>query len=222
MGRPRKASKPTLVNGRLLCGPAAAAVKAAEQASAAGRPDEARRLFARLEARLAEADDTAWRAAAAAETAALEEARGGRLERAEGGRFRIRNRDGLDSLRAAGAIDDRQAAAGLRYRARFEAARQALPSALAIRPGGVRSGRRERPDGLAARLAEARCDVERMEAAVVARCADRRAAAEAVTVLREVAGEGRTLRELATSGHRRDRLRTRLVGALEAVREVLY
>lgn len=59
-----------------------------------------------------------------------------------------------------------------------------------------------------------------MEAAVAARYAGpgcAASAADALMVLREVAGQGRSIRSLAASGARRDRLTRRLGEALETL-----
>ena len=91
--------------------------------------------------------------------------------------------------------------------------------ALALRPGG-RGGPADVPQGIAARLAQARRDLDRMERAVAARYATEgrpALAADAVLMLREVAGLGRAVRELTTSGRRRTALTARLGEALEVL-----
>ncbi len=213
--RIKPAPAPTRVNGRPVSSAQAQALRAAARAEAAGRPAEARRLRLRLEAELGAAAEAAWLAGALAETAALEAGRGGTVERSPG-RVRIRNRDGLLTLSESGALDPRQVAAGLRYRDRVEAAHPRTGSALAMRPGG-RGGLRNTPERLAARQAQARRELDRMERAVVARYgAEGRPAlaADALLALREVAGLGRAVRELSGSGRRRTALTARLGEAL--------
>jgi hypothetical protein len=196
----------------------ASTLRAAARAEAAGRPAQARRLRQDLEAQLEAAADAAWLDGALAETAALEQTRGGAVERSPG-RVRISGRDGLRTLEASGALSPRQVAAGLHYRDRFEAAQSRAGSALALRPGGG-GGAADVPERIAARLAQARRDLDRMERAVVARYAAEgrpALAADALLVLREVAGLGRAVRELSTSGRRRTALTARLGEGLEVV-----
>ncbi len=211
MSRTRRIAAPVRVNGRALTGAQAAALRAASRADAAGRPAQARQLRQRLEAQLGEAADAEWLAGALAETAVLERARGTRVEHSPG-RVRISGRDGLLTLRDSGALSARQLACGLRYRDRFEAAQPRAASALAIRPGGG-CAPRDVPERIAVRLAQARRDLDRMERAVAdhyAREGRPALAADALLVLREVAGLGRTLRALASSGARRAALAARL------------
>lgn len=216
--RRRKGADRALVNGRRLTAAQTGLLRAAERAERLGDAGLARRLRLAVERAQADAADADWRGAALAETARLEAARGATVE-IRPGRVRVSGRDGLETLRAAGAIDARQAAAGLRYRDRLESARREPVSALAIRPGGGR-GRPDAAEGLAARLAQASRELEGMERAVAAhyRSEDRPGlAADALMALREVAGLGRSIRDLARSGGRRAALKARLVEALDAV-----
>ena len=218
MSRARKSQALARVNGRTLSAAQDSTLRAAARAEAAGRPAQALRLRQRLEAQLDAAADADWLDGALAETAALELARGAAVERSPG-RVRISGRDGLRTLEASGALSRRQLSAGLRYRDRFEAAQSRAGSALALRPGG-RGGPADVPQGIAARLAQARRDLDRMERAVAARYAAEgrpALAADAVLMLREVAGLGRAVRELTTSGRRRTALTARLGEALEVL-----
>lgn len=221
MSRARKSQALARVNGRTLSAAQDSTLRAAARAEAAGRPAQALRLRQRLEAQLEAAADADWLDGALAETAALELARGAAVERSPG-RVRISGRDGLRTLEASGALSRRQLSAGLRYRDRFEAAQSRADSALALRPGGRggRGGPADVPQGIAARLAQARRDLDRMERAVAARYAAEgrpALAADAVLMLREVAGLGRAVRELTTSGRRRTALTARLGEALEVL-----
>jgi len=218
MSRTRRNARPVLVNGRLLNAPQAAALKAAARAEAAGQPARARQLRARIEADLAGADHTDWLRRTLEESAVLEQARGGGVERS-GRPARVLGRDGLEALRAAGALSRAQVVAGLRYRACFEQAQPRQISTLAMRQGAP-SGADNIPEAIALRMAQARRGVDRFEAALAAHYAARGRpgmASEALMALREVAGLGRSLRSLSTSGTRRARLKVLLVEALEAL-----
>ena len=208
------------VNGRSLNLGQAKVLKSAEKAEARGRGPLARALYERLEVQLAKLDEAETRLRALMEADALERGRGGAVE--PGSPPKVRGRDGLETLEASGAVTAMQAAAGARYREAYEAAHRGMASSMALRPGGVRGGLGERPEGPAARQARAVMAVKRMEQAVADRFGDDRpAAAEAIMVLREVAGEGRSVRTLSTSGQRRARLTRRLIEALDEVRSSL-
>ncbi len=222
MSRVRIRPAPLRVNGRTLTAAQATALRAAARAEAAGRSAQARQMRLRLEAQMGAAADAEWLAGALAETAALEQARGAVVERSPG-RVRISGRDGLHTLQATGALDPSQVAAGLRYRERFEAAHPRLASALAIRAGG--SGAPQFVERIAARQAQARRDLDCMEHAVAARYAREgrpALAADALLVLREVAGLGRAVRELSGSGRRRTALTARLAETLTELTEFRY
>lgn len=211
------AARPT-INGRRLTAPQTAALRVAERAERAGDAAQARRLRLAVEHALAASEESAWLSRALAETVELERGRGGTVDLAPG-RIRIGGRDGLESLRASGALSPVLMIAGLRYRDRFEAAQNRCSSALAIRPGGGR-GRPDAPEGVALRIAQANRDLDRLERAVTERYAAEgrpALAAEAVLALREVAGLGRSIRDLSGSGHRRASLKARLVEALDVV-----
>lgn len=214
MSRARIKGVPPRVNGRALTHAQAATLRAAARAEALGRSAQARQLRSNLEVQLGEAADAEWLAGALAETAALERMRGAELD-VRPGRVRISGRDGLRALGDSGALDARRLAVGLRYRERLEAAQPRLGSALAIRPGG--SGPPGLPERAAARIAQARRDLDRMERALAGHYAGAgrpALAADAVLVVREVAGLGRSIRSLAASGARRTVLTDRLQEAL--------
>jgi hypothetical protein len=225
VSRTRKRTLPTswpVINGRRLSARQAAALRAAARAEAAGDAATARRLRLRLEGEIDEATHGDWLAGALADTAALERTRGQAVEAAPG-RVRIHGRDGLETLTASGALTAAQRAAALRYRGRFEDAQPRIASVLAIRPGGAR-GRPDRPEAVAARMAQARRDVDRLEQAVADRYAAEgrpALAGDALLALREVAGLGRSIRELASSGHRREVLKTRLGEGLDALTPIV-
>lgn len=217
MARRRKRPVPTLavVAGRRLTPGQAAVLRAASKAEAEGHAGEARRLLSGLEADLDALADEAWLTAALAETAALEQARGGRLERT-GASVRVSGRDGLRGLFERGGLTKPQYAAGMDYRAHFEAAAATLRSTLDVRPGRAPA---RSPDGAMDRLRHARQAVFEAERRVQAACVKKGApalAADALMVLREVAGLGRSLRALATSGTRREALKSILGDALDA------
>lgn len=216
MSRPRNAARLPFVNGRPLTAAQAARLQAVSRAEASGQTTRARTLAGALADDLAAARDEVWLREALAETRALEAARGVRLERTAAG-LRLNGRDGLEMLRTSGRLGPVQEAAGLTYRRRFEAAQPRQASSLAVAPGG---GGRGAAEAVALRLARARREVARMEAAVAARYAGpgcAASAADALMVLREVAGQGRSIRSLAASGARRDRLTRRLGEALETL-----
>lgn len=213
----RAAARP-VVNGRRLTGPQAAALKEADRAERDGDAARARRLRLAVEQGLAAAARADWAGAALAETARLEAGRGGEVEISPG-RVRVSGRDGLATLRSAGRLDSRQAGAGLRYRERLEASRPAQGTAAALGTGGGR-GRVNAAEGLAARIAQANRDLDRLEAAVAGfyrELGRPGLAADALMALREVAGLGRSIREIAGSGGRRAALTARLGEALDAV-----
>lgn len=220
MGRRRKPAPlatAVVVNGRRLGSGQLARLKAAARAQAAGRHAEARRLLAEIEEDLAAAADTEWLEGAVAELAALERARGCTVDRTPG-RIRVEGRDGLLSLFRRGGLTETQYVAGQRYRGWFEAAAGTLRSTLDVRPGGGSGG--GGGDAAMDRLRRAREQVFRMEQAVAAAAAAAGApalAADALMALREVAGLGRSLRALSTSGARREALKQRLVEALAAI-----
>jgi hypothetical protein len=123
---------------------------------------------------------------------------------------RLRNtaRDGLDSLRLAPTHYD----AGLRYRELWDRARAELGSAMAD-PGRARATPGSRiPPRLDEKLT-ARAHLNRIEARVLEQ--DR--SGEARQVLRDVAGEGKCIANLCTSGGGRKRKTDRLLAALDVV-----
>lgn len=207
-----------VVNGRRLTAPQASMLRLAVRSALSGDAHAARRLCLRLEQEIEAAAAVDWLAGALAETRALEARRGNGVATGPGP-VRVGGRDGLDWLRAAGSLTAAQFGAGLRYRNRFEDAQPRIASVLAFRAGGGQ-GQAGRPEEIAIRMSQAKLDLDRMEQAVVAAFAvrgGRAKSADALMALREVAGLGRSLRELSTSGHRRAVLKARLIEALEAV-----
>jgi hypothetical protein len=193
-------------------------LRLAVRSALSGDARAARRLCLRLEQEIEAAAAVDWLAGALAETRTLEARRGNGVAVGPGP-VRVGGRDGLDGLRAAGAITAVQCAAGLRYRNRFEDAQPRIASVLAFRAGGGR-GQTGRPEEIAIRMSQASLDLDRMERAVVAAFTTEGGparAADALMALREVAGLGRSMRELSTSGHRRAVLKARLIEALEAI-----
>lgn len=220
MARRRKPSAPpaaAVVNGRRLSALQHGRLKLAARAEAAGRGGEARRLLAGIESELSAAEDAAWLDGALAEITALEHARGCTVERAPG-RVRVEGRDGLLALYRRGGLSEGQYVAGMRYRGWFEAGAETMRSTLDVRPGGTAGLR----DGDAAmdRLRGVRQALRRTEQAVTdafAAAGRPALAADALMVLREVAGLGRSLRDLSASGARREALKQRLGEALAAL-----
>jgi len=207
-----------VVNSRRVTAAQASRLKAADQAERAGEAARARRLRLSVEQELAAATEADWRSRSLRESAELEAGRGGVVD-IRPGRVRVGGRDGLEALRVAGGLSATQAGAGLRYRDRFEAAQARFGSALNLRPGGGR-GRPGVPEGVALRITQANRDLERMEQAVRAHYAGEgrpALAADALAVMRTVAGLGGSIRDLASSGARRAALKDRLIEALDAV-----
>lgn len=219
MARRRKPSPPgttPVVNGRRLSPGQHQRLKRAARADAAGRGAEARRLLAGIEAELASAGEAAWLDDAFAELASLERRRGGSVERIAG-RVRVEGRDGLLTLFRRGALSEAQYVAGMRYRGWYEAAAGSMRSTLDVRPGGSKGP--GDVDGAMDRLRAVRRALHRAEQGVVdafAAAGRPALAQDALMVLREVAGLGRSLRDLTTSGTRREALKQRLLEALTA------
>lgn len=135
------------------------------------------------------------------------------------GQVRLRSRDGLVSLNDTGSLTDEELKAGLAYRHCYEAAAGGLRSALGQTEGGGRS----LPVGFALRNAAAlqrayvMARLAQMERTVGAEMLDGRE----LTVLRMVAGEGRTLSSLAAGGNAKVANLSALRRALASVARVL-
>lgn len=214
--RGKPAAAGPMVNGRRLSPVQASVLRAAARAELGGDAATARRLRLRLEQEIDARQTVDWLAGALEETRVLEAGRGRTVEIAPR-RVRVLGRDGLEGLRDGGALTPAQVAVAMRYRGCFEDAQPRIGSVLAMPPGGG-GGRPDRPEAVAARMAQARRDLDRMERAVAHRYAAEgrpALAADALMVLREVAGLGRSIRELSGSGHRRAALKDRLVEALD-------
>ena len=144
------------------------------------------------------------------------QARGERVEEFnDAGAVRIKGRDGLLSLVKVGTLTPGQGATGLAYRALYE---EAGPAAVGSQLGGIGEGSapRSSTDGIVRHglhRAYAGVQVTAVEARVG--CPDR------VAVLRAVAGEGRTIGSLSSSGHRRQVMTERLGVDLGTVAAVL-
>ena len=163
-----------------------------------------------------------------AETAALEAGREGEAEVVEKRRgqtqVRLRTRDGLKLMHERGGLtpkdgrDDARRAAdhllsvGLRYRDRYERAQSSLKSCLNVSDGARVQLTLWETARLSQRRAALANQVRQLDIAVGVKLG-----ADAVHVLRAVAGEARTIRSLASGGKRRDRLAGLLVAALGIV-----
>lgn len=150
-------------------------------------------------------------AAGLVETLKLARARGETVE-TDGGRLRISSRDGLRSLRQGGHITDAHYAAGLSYRAGFEARGRDLRAA-GLEPG--LGGGHDNDRFVAGRLRRARMldFVARADRAVAMVLADK---PMALRLLRSVAGEGTSLSAWG-AGRAFTRHREVFVEALELV-----
>nr|WP_314437593.1 hypothetical protein [uncultured Brevundimonas sp.] len=160
-----------------------------------------------------------------AETVALEAVREGELEVVEKRRgqtqVRLRTRDGLKLLHERGGLKtadggrweaDRLLSVGLRYRDRYERAQSSLKSCLNVSDGARVQLTLWETARLSQRRAVLANQVRELDIAVGVKLG-----AEAVQVLRAVAGEARTIRSLASGGKRRDRLAGLLKAALGIV-----
>lgn len=228
MGRRKRKPKgpPVFVGGRELTGAQVRALKDAAEAVADGRYIAAGDIYRQLEAEIAEGHERDWLKRKLAEIVILAEIRGEAVEisdRAEHkGRVRILSRDGLERLRYPGdpnrapAISQGQYAAGLRYRDQFEKTEANLRSCMAGTVAGGGS-----PGGSADRAAQAKADVKAWDDAVFAAFPVARDGHDALLALREIAGRGKSLRDIASSGSRQGQLRQRLKTALDVVGDML-
>lgn len=157
------------------------------------------------------------------EIAALETLREGEADVIETTRGqaqrRVRTRDGLKLIHERGGLDaDGEAsrwtashllAVGLRYRDRYELAQAALKSCLDISDRTRVQVSMWEAANRAHRRAASANQVRQLEIAVVTQLGE-----EALDVLRQVAGEARTIRSMASGGKRRERLAALLRSAL--------
>jgi hypothetical protein len=133
----------------------------------------------------------------------------------DAGAVRVKGRDGLLSLVRTEKLTPGQGAAGLAYRALYE---EAGPAALGSQLGqlGETSAPRSSADGMVRhglKRAYAAQRVTAVEAAI--------ANAVRVSVLRAVAGEGRTIGSLSKSGHRRTQMTNHLAEDLAVAARVI-
>ncbi len=131
------------------------------------------------------------------------------------GAKRIKTRDGLGMLLESGGIDETQHKAGMAYRYCYEVASAGLRSGLGA-PGHIASTGGDRDKGELHRLYVI-SRLAQMERTVAASAQDGRE----TIVLRQVAGEGRTIRSFSTGGHARRLDAKALKRALDAVAKVL-
>jgi hypothetical protein len=129
------------------------------------------------------------------ETASLERARGGQVER-EGGRLRIPTRDGLRTLLDSGALESPEYEAGLIYRRCFETL-SAGPRSNLNRDfmTGVRGVSEAGADGFA--------ELRALRAEQLGRWEAMAGTGRQLWVLRLVAGQGRTINSLGAGGSAR-------------------
>ncbi|MDP3853164.1 hypothetical protein [Phenylobacterium sp.] len=189
-----------------------------------------------MAARVAQQDEVAYRQAGMVAQALREDAVGevGPLDPRQAvaeefgvevvdGRIRIRNRDGLALLHRAKGLTDDQAKGGLAFRLCYEAQAGGLASGLG-NAGQGGGGRKVTSSVIVQRSAAELHRVyilarlNQMERAVNAAMVDGRE----LHALRMIAGEGRTVREIAgSSGHAREAYRAALVRALDAIVQAL-
>lgn len=148
---------------------------------------------------IAEAGEARAEAAALAErldeTARLELARGGAVER-QGGRLRLTSRDGLRTLLESGGLEPPEYEAGLMYRRCFETL-SAGPRSNLNRDfaSGVRGFSESDVDGFA--------ELRALRAQQLARWEALAGTGRQLWVLRLVAGQGRTINSLGAGGSAR-------------------
>lgn len=134
--------------------------------------------------------------------------------------FRVSGRDGLVSLHRSRALSDLQLKAGLAFRLSYEASSAGVGSCLGRAGEGGGSRKLAALGRSAAELHRAYllARLNQMERAVAGAMVDGRE----LHALRMIAGEGRTVYELAgKSGHSRDAYKGALGRALDAVVEAL-
>jgi hypothetical protein len=143
------------------------------------------------------------------ETARLELARGGDVER-QGGRLRLTSRDGLQTLYERGGLERPEYEAGLMYRRGFEAL-SAGPRSNLNRDfsTGVRGFSEAGADGFA--------EIRALRAEQLARWETLAGGGRRLWVLRLVAGQGRTINSLGSGGSARLANAKALLEALRAI-----
>lgn len=143
------------------------------------------------------------------ETARLERARGGKVERVEG-RLRLTSRDGLRTLLDSGGLEPTDYEAGLIYRRCFETL-TAGPRSNLNRDflGGAR--------GLGEGPADAFAELRALRAEQLARWEALAGKGRQLWVLRLVAGQGRTINSLGSGGSARLANTRALVEVLRAI-----
>jgi hypothetical protein len=143
------------------------------------------------------------------ETARLELARGGDVER-EAGRMRLTSRDGLQTLYERGGLERPEYEAGLMYRRAFEALSAGPRSNL---NRDFSTGVRGFSEAGAGGFAELRA----VRAEQLARWEDLAGTGRQLWVLRLVAGQGRTINSLGSGGSARLANTRALTEALRAI-----
>lgn len=178
-----------------------------------------RKFESRTQAAREQQRNHAWAEAARAETLALAQARGEEvtLERAEDGRsparVRVKSRDGLRALWDADALTQEELNWGMAFRERFEAAHASkVASGLAMLGGGRAAGS---DAALAVQARNLRLMAELAEIELVVSVGKR--GPFRLRVLREIAGEGRCIRDIASGGDGRSRIKTLLLEGLHLV-----
>lgn len=216
----RRTHPVVVVNSRKLSVGQIKTLKDAAEATFQGHYATAAELYRKLDVEIAHGHEQDWLRAKLAEVVALAELRGETIEVSDKpehkGRVRILSRDGLERLRDAETINAGQYAAGIRYRSKFEMVEVNLRSCMA---GAVAGG--GSPAGAADRTADAKAQVKAWEGAVFASFRVARDGHDALFALREVAGRGRSLRDLSTSGRRQGVFRDRLGRALDVLGDML-
>lgn len=185
-----------------------------------------RDAMARLEAEILGVANENRRKTDEEEFLALELARGAVIETSDRqetrGRKRIATRDGLETLLTAKSITHVQHAAGMRYRTDYEA----LDPEKGLTPPSIDQSRIivRGGDGYALKRREIEERVRDLEALIQEEDRTFRGAlgrtdvervGRAVWALREVAGKGSNIRDLATGGAVRDRMSASLIVALD-------
>jgi hypothetical protein len=215
----RSARAPVIVNGQVLNPGQERAWRAANEDLGSGeltRMQRGVRAMRRLEREFELQESAAAVRRGLAESVALEAARGEKIEvskqQESQGRVRIRTRDGLETLERSGAIDATQYRAGLLYRDLYEATdpERDLRSHL---DGLDRRGRAG--EVVAEAWAERRLRLARTMAVIEAkvRLADRND--RAVRMLREVAGNARSIGAMMSGGGSQALCKRALITALD-------
>ncbi|MBJ7446838.1 MAG: hypothetical protein JHC81_04825 [Brevundimonas sp.] len=128
------------------------------------------------------------------------------------GAKRIKGRDGLWSLADSGGLSEAQFNTGLMYRGLYERVMVGGIGSQMSSVGELRATKASTAGQIGQGLHRAYAGVRLTAAETSVRCAEK------VALLRAVAGEGRTIGSLSSSGHRRKVLITSLGIALDVVR----